>query len=159
MNKISEHITYDEATKSVVAIKYGIDNTPNENQLKNMILLAEQIFEPIRNYFDTRIAVTSFFRSKKLNSKLKGSKNSQHMSNNGSAIDIDADVYGIITNGDIFNYVKNNLIFDQLIMEFPKPDGNPEWVHISYNEGNNRKQIFIATKDEKQNTVYTEYSK
>ena len=144
MDKISEHITYNEATSSYLALKYGIINIPNEFQLKNMILLAEAIFEPLREFVGRPIAVTSFFRSKALNSKLKGSRTSQHMANNGAAMDLDADVYGYITNKDIFDYIKENLDFDQLIAEYPDDKGNPSWVHVSYKEKGNRKQVFIA---------------
>ena len=156
MNNISEHISYIEATKSDIAIKKGIDNTPDENQLVNMILLAEKVFEPLRLFLNVPIGVTSFFRSKQLNKLVGGSINSQHMANNGSAIDIDADIFNHIKNIDIFNYIKDNLEFDQLIAEYPI-DGEPQWVHVSYNSKNNRKQIFVSYKNEKNDTVYMQY--
>lgn len=158
MLQISKHITYKEATKSFTAMKYGIENIPNEFQLKNMILLAEAIFEPLREFCGVSIAITSFFRSKALNSKLKGSKNSQHMANNGAAMDIDADVFGVIKNKDLFDYIKDNLVFDQLISEFPDEDGNPEWVHVSYKESNNRKQILVAFYNERGKKEYKIYN-
>ena len=159
MGKISEHITYSEATSSYLALKYGIINIPNEIQLKNMILLAEAIFEPLRAFVGKPIAVTSFFRSKALNSKLKGSRTSQHMANNGAAMDIDADVYGYTTNKEIFEYIKDNLDFDQLIAEYPDEKGNPSWVHVSYKEKGNRKQIFIAYPTGNGRTKYISYNK
>ena len=159
MDKISEHITYNEATSSYLALKYGIINIPNEFQLKNMILLAEAIFEPLREFVGRPIAVTSFFRSKALNSKLKGSRTSQHMANNGAAMDLDADVYGYITNKDIFDYIKENLDFDQLIAEYPDDKGNPSWVHVSYKEKGNRKQVFIAYPIGNGRTKYIPYNK
>lgn len=159
MDKISKHITYNEATSSYLALKYGIINIPNEFQLKNMILLAEAIFEPLREFVGRPIAVTSFFRSKALNSKLKGSRTSQHMANNGAAMDLDADVYGYITNKDIFDYIKDNLNFDQLIAEYPDDKGNPSWVHVSYKEKGNRKQVFIAYPIGNGRTKYIPYNK
>lgn len=144
MENISKHITYYEATYSYVALKYGITNVPNDKQLENMRILAEAVFEPLREFCGVSIAVTSFFRSKCLNSKLKGSKSSQHMANNGAAIDIDADVYGGITNLDIFYYIKENLEFDQLIAEFPDSKGIPSWIHVSYNKNKNRHQVFTS---------------
>ena len=159
MDKISDHISYNEATSSYLALKYGIINIPNEIQLKNMILLAEAIFEPLRAFVGKPIAVTSFFRSKALNSKLKGSRTSQHMANNGAAMDLDADIYGYTTNKEIFEYIKNNLEFDQLIAEYPDDKGNPSWVHVSYKEKGNRKQIFIAYPIGNGRTKYIPYNK
>ena len=159
MDKISKHITYNEATSSYLALKYGIINIPNEFQLKNMILLAEAIFEPLREFVGRPIAVTSFFRSKALNSKLKGSRTSQHMANNGAAMDLDADIYGYITNKDIFDYIRENLDFDQLIAEYPDDKGNPSWVHVSYKEKGNRKQVFIAYPIGNGRTKYIPYNK
>jgi hypothetical protein len=159
MNRISKHITYDEAIKSHTAIRYNIDNTPDEDQLKNMVLLADAVFEPLREVFNKPIAVVSFFRVKALNSKLGGSKTSQHMAINGAAIDIDANVYGGMTNIELFNYIRTHLVFDQLIAEFPDHTGEPAWIHISYKHSNNRKQIFIALKDERGRTIYRKYDK
>lgn len=159
MDNISKHITYNEATKSYMALKYNILNVPNEQQLINMILLAEAIFEPLREFVGRPIAVTSFFRSKALNSKLKGSRTSQHMANNGAAMDLDADVYGYITNKDIFDYIRENLDFDQLIAEYPDDKGNPSWVHVSYKEKGNRKQVFIAYPIGNGRTKYIPYNK
>lgn len=159
MDKISDHISYNEATSSYLALKYGIINIPNEIQLKNMILLAEAVFEPLRAFIGYPISITSFFRSKALNSKLKGSRTSQHMANNGAAMDIDADIYGYTTNKDIFNYIKDNLEFDQLIAEYPDETGNPSWVHVSYKENGNRKQVFIAYPIGNGRTKYIPYNK
>ena len=147
MGTISKHITYAEATHSYTAKKYGIDNTPTEAHLTNMVKVAEAVFEPLREHFGKPIYVSSFFRSAALNKKLPGAKNSQHLANNGAAIDIDADMFGGLSNTDIFEYIKDNLEFDQLIAEH-KGDNGPAWVHVSFNEGKNRKQILIATRDE-----------
>ena len=67
----------------------------------------------------------------------------------GEALDIDADIYGKVTNAEIFNYIKNNLEWDQMIWEFGD-DEEPNWVHVSYKEaGHNRKQIKRAYRDHK----------
>ena len=119
-----------------------------------MKLLAENIFEKVREHFDTPIYISSFFRSSKLNTKLKGSSTSQHCANVGAAMDIDADVYKGVTNSDIFNYILENLNFDQLIWEFGN-DENPDWVHISYvSDILNRKEVLKAYKDKDNKTVY-----
>ncbi len=153
MQNISQHITYAEAIKSHTAVKYNKDNTPNAEQLAAMQLVAGKVFEPLREHFNKPIAVTSFFRSKIVNVLLGGASNSQHCL--GQAIDIDADVLGGLTNADIFNYIKNNLEFDQLIWEFGNSN-QPDWVHVSYKPTGNRKQILKAHK-EGYKTVYSKF--
>lgn len=142
MEKISEHISYKEAIKSNTATKLGIDNTPNKIQLNNMVELAENVFEPLRNHFNKPINVSIFFRCQLLNNAIKGAKNSQHIALNGAAIDLDNDSMpkDWPTNKEIFYYIKDNLEFDQLIWE-GGDDGNPGWIHVSYNKGKNRKEI------------------
>lgn len=132
---ISKHITLIEATKSQTAIRKGIDNTPDEATIERMKLVAEKIFEPIRERFGVPIGVSSFYRSPKLNKAIGGAKNSQHVT--GEAIDIDADIFGGVTNQEIFNFVKYHLNFDQLIREY----GDKGWVHVSYRSEGNRGQV------------------
>lgn len=138
---ISRHITYKEATHSNTAIKRGIDNTPGPGELVAMKRLAENVFEPVREHFGRPILVTSFFRSKTLNKAVGGSSTSQHPL--GEAIDIKAT--NGFTNKDIFEFIKNNLDFDQLIWEFGN-DSEPQWIHVSYKKDNNRKNVLKATK-------------
>ena len=94
-DKISKHISYEEATYSTTAKRLGIDNTPDDFQLASMVLVAEKVFEPLREHFCVPIGVTSFFRSEPLNTALRGSKTSSHMK--GEAIDIDGDLYAQLT--------------------------------------------------------------
>lgn len=142
---ISKYITLTEATKSQTAVRLGIDNTPNLDQLAAMQTVAEKVFDRVREHFKTRIAVTSFFRCHALNKAIGGATNSQHTS--GEAMDIDADVYGVIRNVEVFNYIKDNLQFDQLIWEFGTNE-NPDWVHVSFTATSfNRNQIFRAVRD------------
>lgn len=148
--EISKYVSYDEVVRSNTAIKKGIDNTPNAEQLCRIITLCKKVFDPLRTWVGGRVKVNSVFRSKKLNSIIGGSKNSQHMANKGAAIDID-DIYGHKTNLEMFHYIKDNLEFDQLIYEFGDYN-NPAWLHISYNEGNNRNRVLIATKINKKTT-------
>jgi len=141
--KISEHLDLSELTRSESAKRVGISNMPTPEHIKNLKLLAEKVFEPIRNYFGKPIRISSGYRSKELNAKIGGANTSQHSS--GEAIDIDMDGTDI-TNKEIFNYIKDNLSFDQLIWEFGT-DNNPDWVHVSYEStGKQRKQILKATK-------------
>jgi zinc D-Ala-D-Ala carboxypeptidase len=145
MKRISKHISYKEATHSNYATQYGIKNKPNEEQVENMKLLAEEVFEPLREYVEAPIRVNSMFRSLELNSALKGSPTSSHMK--GEAIDITS--MGGKSNLDMFHWIKDNLDFDQLIWEF----GNePKWLHVSFNKDKNRKQILVTKK---QGVYYT----
>ena len=144
MEKISPHITYAEATHSQTAIKYRKENIPDAEQLTAMRLLAEKIFEPVREHFKKPIAITSFFRSKQVNTLVGGSLNSQHTK--GEAMDINATVLGGVSNSDIFFFIKNNLLFDQLIWEFGS-EQNPDWVHVSYKKIGNRRQILKSIRN------------
>ena len=148
--RISKHISIKEATRSNTAERLGIDNFPDSPTLVNMQALAENVFEPLREHFDHPIYITSFYRSPELNKAIGGSSTSQHCK--GEAIDID-DVIGESTNADFFNYIKDNLEFDQLIWEFGNDD-NPNWVHVSYNASNNRGNVLKAVK-ENGKTKYT----
>lgn len=143
--KISEHISYKEATRSVTALRLGIDNTPNEYQLQNMEIVAKNVFEPLRKAVGGAIKINSFFRCEDLNKAIGGSSKSQHCQ--GRAIDID-DNYGYMSNNDMYKYIKQNLDFDQLIFEFPDEDGNASWIHVSYVDADsNRKRCLKAIKE------------
>ena len=124
---VSANISIREATRSQTATRLGIDNYPDQEQLSKMNLVAEKVFEPTRRHFNRPIFISSFFRSEELNKAIGGSTRSQHCK--GEAIDIDCDPI----NDQIFKWIKDNLIYDQLIWEF----GNevyPDWVHVSYTE-------------------------
>ena len=150
MKNISKHISYREGTFSVTAKRLGIENEPDEKQLENMRLVAEKIFEPLRNYVGKPIKINSFFRSPDLNKAIGGSSKSQHCK--GQAIDID-DTYGNMKNYGMYNFIKENLDFDQMIWEFGD-DENPDWVHVSYvSEEENRNRCLKAVR-ENSRTVY-----
>ena len=145
MSKVSKHITYKEATRSVTALRLGIENVPNDYELQNMELIAEKVFEPLRKAVNGPIKINSFFRCEELNKAIGGSSKSQHCQ--GRAIDID-DVYGYVSNSYMYYYIKDNLDFDQLIWEFGT-DTEPDWVHVSYVDGDsNRKRCLLAYKEE-----------
>mgnify|MGYP003147494576 CR=1 FL=1 len=125
---ISKHISYKEGVYSITATRLGINNTPDDDQLKNMELIAEEVFEPLREYVGGPIKINSFFRSPDLNKAIGGSTKSQHCK--GQAMDID-DTYGKMKNSEMYHWIKDNLDFDQMIWEFGNDD-NPDWVHVSY---------------------------
>lgn len=144
---ISKHISEKEATKSVTALRLGIDNTPNGTALNNMKILAEKVFEPLREWVGGPIKINSFYRSPDLCVAIGSKISSQHTCKNGAAIDID-DIYGHKTNKEMFEWIKENLDFDQLIYEFGNEE-NPDWLHISYvDEEKNRNRILKAVRDD-----------
>lgn len=143
---ISKHISTKEGVYSRTATRLGIDNKPNEKQLQNMVTVAEEIFEPLRMWVGGPIKINSFFRSPELNKAIGGSSKSQHC--HGQAMDID-DTFGRATNAEMFDFIKENLDFDQMIWEFGD-DNNPNWVHVSYvSPTENRKRCLKAYKENK----------
>ncbi len=149
MTKISNNISYKEATKSNTASRRGIDNTPGDYETTNMVGVAVNVFEPLRKWVGGPIKITSMFRCEELNSVLGGSSRSQHCE--GRAIDLD-DTYGHKTNAEMFNYIKTFLSFDQLIWEFGD-DENPDWIHVSYvSTEENRGRCLRAKKIDKKTT-------
>ena len=153
MSKLSKYTTLQELIKSNLAEVHKISNLPNSEQIRNLKLLCIEVFDKVREHFGKPIGITSGFRSIELNQRIGGSKNSQHME--GKAIDIDGDLLGGVCNKDIFEYIKNNCTFDQLIWEFGSENA-PDWVHVSYNKGVNRKQILRAIKSGGK-TIYKPY--
>lgn len=148
---ISKHLSFKECTHSETADKMGIvNNNPNLSVIENMKLLAEKVFEPIREHFNVPINISSMYRGLNLNNAVHGSITSQHCS--GQAMDIDN---GKPSNKEIFDYIKENLVFDQMIWEFGTSK-QPDWVHVSYSATKNRKQILVS-KRENGKTVYLPY--
>lgn len=149
---LSPNLSLDECVKSSTASRLGIDNTPPQKAIDNLKLIATKIFQPLRTHFGVPIFVSNGYRCPALNKAIGGSSSSQHMQ--GEALDLDMDGRGTnVTNAMIFNYIKDNLIFDQLIWEFGNAT-NPDWVHVSYeSEGAQRKQILRAVK-ENGKTIY-----
>jgi hypothetical protein len=141
--QLSKNLSLAEVTRSESAKRKGISNMPTSEHIDNFKLLAEKVFQPIREHFSVPIHISSGYRSAALNKAIGGASSSQHCS--GEAIDIDMDGT-TITNAQVFNYIKDNLEFDQLIWEFGT-DKNPDWVHVSYeSKGKQRKQILKAYK-------------
>ena len=136
MERISKHISFDEATKSITAIRRGIFNKPGKVELANMKLVAEKCFEPLREWYGKPIKINSFYRSKALNTAVGGSSTSDHVK--GMAIDLDTG--NNAENLKLFNWLKDNVEYTQLIFEYGDKSG-PDWVHISYDKNNLKKQI------------------
>ena len=138
--KLSKNLSLSECLVSQTAKRLHLSNEPTKEHLKKLSDIAVNVFQPLREGLNTSIYVSSGYRSKALNEAIKGSsKTSQHMK--GEALDLDADVYGVVTNADIFHFIRDNLEFDQLIWEYGTKL-NPNWVHVSFREGNNRGNVF-----------------
>ena len=137
--KLSEHLELSEVIRSESAKRNGISNMPTAEHIENFKILATKVFEPIREHFGVPIRISSGYRSLALNKCVNGSATSQHST--GEAIDIDQD-QTTITNKQVFDYIKDNLAFDQLINEF-----NYAWVHVSYKaNGKQRGEVLEAYK-------------
>ena len=143
--KLSKYVSLAEATRSDTAKRNGIDNSPTAEHLENLKVISEEVFDKVREYFGVPLFISSGYRSAALNKAIGGSATSDH--NLGRALDLDQDGHGNgVTNADVFNYIKSNLDFDQLIWEFGT-DKNPDWVHVGYRKGANRKQILKAVRE------------
>jgi hypothetical protein len=141
--KLSTHLDLSEVIRSDSAKRNGISNMPTGEHIANFMLLAEKIFEPIREHFGVPIRISSGYRSKELNAITKGaSKTSDHCF--GFAIDIDNDGTSV-SNNEIFYFIKDNLKYKQLIFEFPV-NGQASWVHVSYDAKNLKNEILVAKK-------------
>ena len=135
MEAISKHISYDEAILSPTALRAKIDNTPSKEVLEAMLHVANNLFEPLREWYGKPIKVNSFYRCPALNKLVKGSPTSQHVK--GEAIDISAGSKE--ENKKLFDWINKNMEYDQLINEY-----DFTWVHISLRKNNNRNQELVV---------------
>jgi hypothetical protein len=143
--KISEHLDLSEVIRSETAKRHGISNMPTEEHIVNFKLLAENVFEKVRNHFRCPIHISSGYRSKELNACTPGaSATSDHCK--GMALDLDQQGHSQgITNKDVFDYIKANLKFKQLIWE-GGTEQEADWIHVSYDENNLKNEVLRAVK-------------
>ena len=151
--KLTTNFSLAEMTASQMAARKGIPNNPTAGQIENLRKLCESILQPIRNHYDAPVIVSSGFRSPELCVLIGSSIDSQHAK--GQAADLQ--VSGV-DNKSLAKWIKENLDFDQLILEFYKESEGPHsgWVHVSYVGKENRKESLTATRAE--NTGKTVYS-
>ena len=147
--KLSGHFSLAELTKSQTATRKGIDNKPTLEHIENLTELCVQILEPTRRNFGKPMVITSGYRSEELCEAIGSKSTSQHAK--GEAADFE--MFGI-DNKELAKYIKNNLVFDQLILEFYNPDDpSSGWVHCSYSKEENRKEALFYNGKE-----YTQWS-
>lgn len=154
---IGKYVGYKEATKSYTAIKYNIDNKPTSKQLQRMKYVAQNSFDVMRKSMGAPVGISSFFRSEELNKKIGGSGNSFHVI--GAAYDADADLFPNpeITNKKIFDFLRNNTQFTELIWEFGDKN-EPDWVHCALVKGREEeKEVLRAYKDKNGRTRYKKF--
>jgi hypothetical protein len=146
---LTKNFTLAEMTKSETALRHGLENNPGEQELAAMKLLAEKVLQPVRDHFKRGVKVNSAYRHPDVNQRVGGSRNSDHT--RGQAADIE--IPGV-ANADLAQWIKDNLEFRQLILEFYTP-GIPDsgWVHVSYVAEDNKKEVLTATRKDGK-TVY-----
>ncbi len=156
VTNISDNISFKEATYSDTATRLKIKNTPTEEHLKAMKAVANEVFQPLREWAEHPIRINSMYRSPELCEAIpNSSKTSQHTK--GQAIDLTT--LGEKSNRELFYYIKDNLDFDQLIWEFGKSpeseDGSPRWIHVSYvSKKANRNNVLVAKYKGSKATYY-----
>ena len=140
--ELSKSFTLNELTKSQEATRLGIDNTPSEENIKNLKILCEKILQPIRDFYGMPVSVSSGYRSVPLCVAIGSSPKSQHTK--GEAADFE--IFGV-PNKELADFIVSNLDYDQCILEFwNENDPNSGWVHCSYSINGNRKQYLKAEK-------------
>lgn len=139
--QLSPHFSLAELTKSQVALRRGLDNTPGVGEIANLARLAAGILEPVRAHYGVPFAPSSGYRSLILNRLIGSHDNSQHVA--GEAADFEVPGVG---NAEVARWIAVSLDFDQLILEFHQPDDPASgWVHCSLKgEGNRRQTLTIG---------------
>ena len=134
---ISKNFTLEELCASSTATANKISNIPGKQEQANLCALVHFVLQPLRDYVGKPIPISSGFRCPALNSKVGGVNTSQHVKGQAADINIGGDME---KGKKWFEYIKNNLPFDQLIWEHSK--AGVYWIHVSYrSDGNNRKQV------------------
>lgn len=145
--KLANNFWLSEFTKSSTATRLGIDNSPTEEQIEKLRYLSNSILQPTRDYFVTEtkkgklIKITSGYRCLELNRELGSSDSSQHVL--AEAVDFEVPR---VDNYEVACWIRDNLEFDQLILEFYE-GGNTGWIHVSKVEnGHNRNECLTINK-------------
>ncbi len=146
---LSPNFTLSEMTKSEAALRHGIDNTPNEEQVQALMALAQNVLQPVRDHFKRGVKCNSGFRAPKVNQKVGGSPTSDHCKGQAADIEIPG-----VSNYDLAKWIADNLKFTQVILEF-YTQGVPDsgWVHVSYDPSKLKNEALTAVKKDGR-TVY-----
>lgn len=146
---LTKNFTLSEMTKSETALRLGLENEPDEQQLAALTTLCEKVLQPVRDYYNMGVKVNSALRTLPVNRAIGSGDNSHHV--RGMAADIE--IPGV-ANADLAQYIVDSLDYTQVILEFYTP-GIPDsgWVHVSYVPEDLKKQVLTATKRDGK-TVY-----
>jgi zinc D-Ala-D-Ala carboxypeptidase len=149
MTQLTKNFSLAEMVKSETALRHGMENNPGPDELNNLLQLCANVLQPIRDHYQKGVKVNSGYRSPDVNAKVGGSRTSDHC--RGMAADIE--IPGV-PNADLAKWIKDNLSYTQLILEFYTP-GIPDsgWVHVSYDPADLKKQDLTATRKDGK-TVY-----
>tara|TARA_R100001369_G_scaffold613_1_gene2061 strand:- start:68 stop:562 length:495 start_codon:yes stop_codon:yes gene_type:complete len=149
---LSKNFSKAELCKSQTAIRMGLNNNPTDDQTENLRLLCERVLQPVRDHFNQVVSISSGFRTEILSNKIGSSSKSQHCK--GEAADFE--IFET-PNNELADWIKENLMFDQLILEYYTPgEPNSGWVHVSYTKeiNANRKEYLMAIRDSNGKTQY-----
>lgn len=133
--QLTKNFELSELIKSQTASRFNLDNTPNESVIKNLKLLCEKVLQPIRDNFDKPVIITSGYRSIAVNNAVGGSSKSQHCFGQAADFDIPG-----IANYDLAVWIKDNLNYDQLILEC-YTGGNSGWIHVGYSSAHKNQEL------------------
>lgn len=148
--KLSANFTLSELIKSQMATRHGIPNEPKADHIDNLKALCINVLQPIRSEFEKPVMISSGYRSPELCVRIGSSINSQHAKGEAADFEIHS-----VSNKDLALWIKNNLEFDQLILEFHnEAEPNSGWIHCSYSSKTNRNQSLIAYRDENGKVQY-----
>ena len=152
--KLSNNFSLNEMTKSQTAERKGISNNPSEDHMNSLKALCENVLQKVRDHYGKVVSISSGYRSPELCLAIGSSGNSQHAK--GQAADFE--IFGI-SNADLCKWISENCDFDQMILEYHTVgEPNSGWVHVSYrSDGENRKQILRAYRNESKKTCYESY--
>ena len=142
--QLSKNFSLAELVKSQTAERMGLNNSPNEDQTENLRLLCERVLQPVRDHFGKVVSISSGFRNEILSQKIGSSSKSQHCKGQAADFEIFSE-----PNNELSDWIKENLMFDQLILEYYTP-GEPSsgWIHVSYTKdiNLNRKEYLMAIR-------------
>ena len=148
--KLTQNFSLEEMCKSETALRLGLDNEPNDEQLANLVALCECVLQPVRDHFGKGVKVNSGLRTLAVNRAIGSKDTSDHVKGMAADIEIPS-----VPNAELARFiVDSGMEFRQVILEFYTP-GIPDsgWVHVSYNPADNKKQVLTATKQNGK-TVY-----
>ena len=139
--KLTPHFTLDEMVKSQTALRLGLDNTPDPDEMESLLALCENVLEPVRIHWAKPVVINSGFRSLRVNRAIGSRDSSQHAKGEAADIEIPG-----IDNLVLYYWIAEELDFDQLILEFYNGEPSSGWVHVSYVGLENRNQTLRIDK-------------